>query len=498
MSNRIGNVRNVAPSTNGKPHKRVVQVESPDPLPPFSNYSGDVPLAIDDIRKSLLALTDGWPKCISGVLCYATPDGVRPLQDTAELFAWIAGKTLIEWKRGSRAVSKEEFFKRLHQRKRWDWATPHPHFPPLPGVLYLADPPGAENTGKLDELIDRFCPKTWADRELIKALILTLFWGGPPGKRPQFAIVADESSDEFAGRGTGKTTLVQYLARLVGGCVDIDHSASHDRITSNLLSPSSWGARVVLLDNLKTSRFSSDFLEKLITRDEITGHRLYTGFATRPNLLTWIATVNGAYFSTDMAMRSVVIRLNRPPDTAEDWDAKTVRFMEKYRAEIVADVRWHLEELEPANLNRVDRWATWCLQVLSRCKRPNKLLSHICEQRDSIDADKTEMTLALDHLRGCIASHFSANGPSFALDTSVVWAPTAWFVQALRALKRDLTDRQAQQFMARLVSTKRFHKAPTKSQRGYCWVGAKVDLENLPVQRDILYRPEVPSQRQRG
>ena len=207
----------------------------------------------------------------------------------------------------------DQFFERLlDQDEQYSWATAHPHFPPVPDVYYLTTPPAAKESGKLDELLDRFCPETPEDRELIRALVLTLYWGGPAGQRPQFVVVADPAKEKQAGRGTGKTVLVELLAHLAGGCIDLQLGVSYDRQVSNLLSPSSWQRRVVFIDNLKTLHFSNGAVESYITRSEITGHRLHQGFAVRPNLLTWVVTVNGASFSTDMARRSVVIRLKRP------------------------------------------------------------------------------------------------------------------------------------------------------------------------------------------
>jgi hypothetical protein len=493
--------KNAKPSPNGKPAKKAAlpaPEEGPELNLPFSNYAGKQPLGIDDICKSLKRLTGGWPKCISGMLCYVVGSEVRVLEDAAALFAWIGGHAPVEWRRGARAGTKEEFFKRLNQRRRWKWSTPYPHFPELPGVLYLTEAPEAKHTGKLDKLVDRFRPKTDKDRELIKAFILTLFWGGPPGKRPQFVIASEEYGDPEAGRGTGKTTLVQYLAELVGGCIDVDPSGDRGRILSNLLSPSSWGQRIALIDNLKTSRFSDDFLERLVTRTEITGHRLYRGFATRPNLLTWVVTVNGAFFSTDEARRSVVICLARPSKKPSDWDGETLEFLRENREAILADVRWHLEVKKPQPLTKVDTWGPWCQGVLSRCKEPDALLKHILKQRASIDADKMDVELALDHLRGCMVSYFEETyGKVLVMDNEIVWAPTAWLSQALRSLYRDLTERRVQLLLRRLTSSGRLYKCDHKVQRGYRYVGENVDLEDPPVEHFILYRPEAPGLRKK-
>ncbi len=186
--------------------------------PPFGNYAGDVPLGIDQICDSLMELTGGWPKCISGVLCYVEEAEVRTLEKTADLFAWIGGHVQVEWRRGARAVNMDQFFSRLHQRARYDWAEAHPHFPPVPDVYYMTEAPQPQHNGKLDELLDCFRPKTPQDRELIRALVLTLFWGGPPGKRPQFVIAAREDDGPDAGRSTGKSVLaVQRYGALTKG-----------------------------------------------------------------------------------------------------------------------------------------------------------------------------------------------------------------------------------------------------------------------------------------
>ena len=489
-------LKTAKPSANGKGGKNGKPKKAPASWKAaFSNYAVDIPLEIDAIADSLLELTGGWPKCISGVLCYVNGDKVCVLADTAALFAWIGSRAPVEWRRGARAVTKEEFFKRLHQRQQWDWATAHPHFPPVPNVYYLQPPPKAKNTGALDELIQCFRPKTAEDGQLIKALALTLFWGGPPGKRPQFVIVADEDEDADAGRGTGKTSVAQYLSELVGGCIDIDHAEDRHHILTNLLSPSSWAQRIVLIDNLKSTRFSNELLEKLITRSEITGHRMYHGFGMRPNLLTYVVTVNGAFFSTDMAQRSVVIRLERPPMTSNDWDADTLAFVTENRQRIVADVRWHLEVKPPVQLQQVDRWGPWCRQVLSRCAEPGALLSHISNQRSTIDADKLDSHTTLDYLRSCIGTYFvQESQDEFAEMTSpdnmIVWAPTVWLVQAVRGLHRHLTIRQAQQFLPRFTSPQ-LRKADRNNQRGYRWTGVLVDAASPPDERVIVYSPDL-------
>lgn len=458
---------------------------------PFSNYSNDVPLGIDQICKSLRALTNGWPKCVSGMLVALRGEALEPIKRPAELFAWIAGFGQIDWKSGSRAVTKEEFFCRLSNTERWAWSTPHPHFPSVDDVLYLKCAPSAKNSGALDRLLDFFEPKLAEDREMIRAMVLTVFWGGPPGARPQFVIAAEEGDDPDAGRGVGKTTLAQVVGDLAGGCIDIDPSGNRDRFSTNLLSPEALKRRVALIDNLKTSRFSSDLFEKLITRNEITGHRLYEGYETRPNLLTWIVTVNGPSFSTDMAHRSIPIFLKRPERPKPGWEGMLRDFLTRNRDDLLADIRWHIEVKE-GSPTAFARWAEWGSAVLGKCERPKDVLRCIQERRQLIDADKEEVCQAIEHIGRCIDLHFRKD-EGFA-DRVRVFAPTAWLAKALISWRSDMTERQSQVFLKRLVGTDRLRMHRRKSYRGYIWIGKDVVLDDDDQLRllTIEYCPNPP------
>src|SRR5262249_37565300 len=155
----------VKPLQKGKPPKKGAPPapdEAAEWQAPFSNYAGKFPLGIDDVYASLMDLTGGWPKVISGTLCVRKGQDVRPLKNQAALFAWIRRQHPVDWKRGGgRAVPLEQFYERLlDQDEVYSWASAHPHFPPVPGVYYLSKPPAAQNTGMLDELLDCFCPET--------------------------------------------------------------------------------------------------------------------------------------------------------------------------------------------------------------------------------------------------------------------------------------------------------------------------------------------------
>jgi hypothetical protein len=111
----------------------------------FANHSNQRSLSIAEMLVWLATLTDGWPKIVSGMLCYQSVDKLRSLCSAKALFAWIDKVAKVDWRRG---VTKDEFFEGLlQQAEEYDWSSPFPHFPPIPGVYYTCKVPNAENNG---------------------------------------------------------------------------------------------------------------------------------------------------------------------------------------------------------------------------------------------------------------------------------------------------------------------------------------------------------------
>jgi len=95
-----------------------------------------------------------------------------------------------------------------------------------------------------DDFVNRFNPLNRESYALIEALLLTLLWGGPPGGRPLFVITGP--------RGSGKSTLVSPIARLVGGWAQINMGNGRsfsEPIGEQALSDTNLTKRVILLDN---------------------------------------------------------------------------------------------------------------------------------------------------------------------------------------------------------------------------------------------------------
>src|SRR5262249_20169306 len=152
-----------------------------------------------------------------------------------------------------------------------------------------------------------------------------------------------------------------------------------------LLSPEARGKRVLLIDNIKTLKFSWDALESLITAEVISGRQLYVGEGRLPNCFTVCLTLNGATLSKDMAQRTVIVKLGRPAYRAT-WREETSAYVEAHRWAILGDLVAALKA--PAGpLARYSRWGSWEALVLARLPEPADAQRVIAERQDAVDED---------------------------------------------------------------------------------------------------------------
>jgi hypothetical protein len=225
-----------------------------------------VGLEIGAIAKQLLEKSGGWPKRVGTELFCQNKDG-SPLwfdgvKPTTQLFAWIDSRWKVNWQTGADKVSQDRLFAHLQMTAEAVEAVEViPHWPPLPGYHYMHPVLPVTDGSRLEALLDRFSPATHRDRQLMKAMILTMLWGGRPRARPAWAVIGPRKDDELNGRGVGKSILVELLGGLVGGCMSFSTHDSIADIKKRLLSPAARYLRVALLDNVKSHRLSWDDLE---------------------------------------------------------------------------------------------------------------------------------------------------------------------------------------------------------------------------------------------
>lgn len=355
---------------------------------------------IKAISTDLFELTSGWPKAAGGVLFVdqGKPEP-RYLETPVALAAWMRERVRITWSRGGTretACTIDEF----HAHLRWaadtfETVEGAPHEPRVPGAYYLGTATTEPGDGQaLAELLDMFGNvETPADQAMLRALLVTPAWGGPPGARPAFIIVAPD-------RGCGKTTLAEAVAAIWGGYIALDpdgHGA--DRVAQRLLALEAMQRRIVLLDNLK-SRGTASF-EALITAQAISGHRLYAGEAARPNRLTWIATANSPRLSRDLAARAFVLQLTRP-EYRPGWREKLLAFIEANRRALQADAIGVLRGQAAAH-GATDRFQSWLDGVLAKAAPFPDLIGEAVRlneaRRGEADEDMAEAELLGEAIR---------------------------------------------------------------------------------------------------
>ncbi len=351
--------------------------------------SGVNPLPMHSICERIHARTDNRIKRV-GMNLFAQRESsleVDWLKNPASLFSWIGARTKQppHFYRDPACHTREEVFEHLKRTaEEFKAIESLPHEPPLPGHYYTCTTPGPGNGEAVQGLLDHFSPETPIDRDLILANLATTIWGGPPGSRPMFLYSSD------SGRGAGKSSTGRAIVRVAGPAIEFNAGDDGEKMKTRLLSSGGRKARIAVLDNVKTHRFSWAELEALVTTPEISGHEMYTGEGSRPNTLTWIITLNGIALSTDIAQRVVIIKLKKPEHSGS-WQAKLEKYIDEYREAIIADLVDFLRS-EPIPLSRFSRWGAWEEAVLSRLPDPNEAQKVIAERQaeGNVEADESE------------------------------------------------------------------------------------------------------------
>ena len=439
------------------------------------------PRPMNEVIDGIFKATGGWPKRVGDSLFVQEGANVLWLTGTSALFAWLGHKAgVVEWSRVQGCVTKDETTCRLSQiAKEFASVEAMPHYPPIPGRYYTwrVETPGDSST--VARLLDFFCPETPEDRQLSLAALLTPIWGGQPGTRPAFMFTAR------SGRGRGKTKAAQFSARVHGGHLDISPNEDIGQIKSRLLTAEAAGYRVAMLDNVKTTRFSWGEMEALITSDVISGRRLYVGNANRPNDLTWYITLNGASLSTDMAQRTVEIKLADPVFDAT-WDERIAQFIDANRRALIADLVGVLQR-PTKPLPEYTRWASWDSQILSRLDNPAALLDLILARRGEADVEVEEGEI--------IESFFASKLCWLEYDPEIVdvFLPNEiaarWYNQAVgdnrktAGVTRALRQLHDEGRIHRIVSA----RGAKHGERGFRWIGEHSDSV-APTLFDVGYR----------
>lgn len=399
-------------------------------------------IEIDIVQASLTDMTGGWPVRVRSLgaknpLLFADiggGNGLAPAGDLEDEGEESKFSTLLRSRGGISRIrwlpSQEQFRAWLHERTRLKFhdrmdcdrcnfvgvgdlfhslggnestreycaVEVRPHYPVLRGHYYAWSQPAKtpESRGEggwyLKRLLEFF--DNCKDRNSVAVLlaaILTPGWGGPYGKRPSFVATA-------ADRGYGKSTICEMIAKIWGGYISINYEQRNDEeLYQRLLSTEAMVKRVAIIDNVKGT-FASSTVEQLITSEMISGKRMYTGEASRPNIMTYFITANGVRLSRDMASRSYCIELVKP-EYRPNWDEELAQFVFDHAEDVICDAGMLLQRPVKSVCSKLDRWGRWVKEVLCRAcdylgdVTPDQVMESTRLFRDECDDDAEEARL---------------------------------------------------------------------------------------------------------
>lgn len=425
--------------------------------------------------------TNGWPRRIGNALFVHDPHhGICWLEKPPDLFGWLQRDCgIVEWHRGCGYPSKDELFSELRRTATAYQAIEYlPHYPPIPRHYYACEIPPPGNGEALSELLAKFSPETDVDRLLIATMFATVFWGGQGGARPAFVIISD------SGRGAGKSKLTDMVAHLAAGLIDVAPHEKSDIIRQRLLSPDGLDKRIVRIDNVKSLKFSWAELESLITSPVISGKRMYVGEGCRPNTITWLLTLNGVSLSTDMAQRTIQIKIARPQHTGA-WESNVLAFIDKNRSQLIADLLGFLQIEESTPLQTNTRWGAWEESVLCRLENAAEIQKVVATRCRSSDTELEEA----EEIEGFFHGRLEELG--YEAEVSRVHIPTkiaaGWYREYTN--DRHKTTIACSKILSQFCEEGRCRKMrinPTRTYgRGFAWNGSKVGKD---IDYDILDR----------
>ena len=352
---------------------------------PFRNYAQTtdsdgkrvfLPVLVDDMIADMKTRFLEFPRRLGNTLFDYTRDHrkIVELQTRDSLKAWVNGTSRhqSEFRTGGPYCSWAELFERLLQTvTRYEGISAAPWYPARANVFptYPMLPPADPLHTRFWELVDRFCPATKADKILMAAFFCAPMFYDPAAARPAWVI------DTVDAQSSGKSTVVKMACLLYNEIplgMDLN-TLDRDLVSikKRLLSSAGRRSRIALFDNVEQT-LKSSALADFVTSASITGMAPYgRGEESRPNDITWTATVNGAEVDTDMATRSYLIRVRKPANPDPMWERRTQNLIEEHRLQIYADIL-DMFASAPFRVRRESRFGVFDSTVLSAVCRSDE------------------------------------------------------------------------------------------------------------------------------
>jgi hypothetical protein len=330
---------------------------------------------------------------------------IRWIDTPNQLAMWLETKTKkkVMLKPGVGFIGKVDLYAAVGDSCRYYSAVSSaPHFPERSDVYYYGDavglPQPSTNYEAFEKLISFFRPSTAADETLMRAMFLAPLYHQPGSPRPAWIV------DSRDGAGTGKTTLVEYLAELYN-CKPVRSQAKQitnnfEEVVKRLVAADS-SSRIFLLDNV-TGNFTCPALADMITASTLSGRPAYgRGEVTRPNDLTYIITANSATVDNDLADRSWFVYV-RAASMSSDWQKRLHGYISNNRKQIFADMISMIHQAERYELppsTRFPEFESVILQAVCRNSGEYELaIKRVIDAKSEANLEEGVADIVRDHL----------------------------------------------------------------------------------------------------
>ena len=341
------------------------------------------------VAKEILEITDGWPKTIQGTPFYLQSGKFRYLYDTSDFISWLSDAALLYLSSGADMPTKTELFRKVRDATQdFETIANYPYEPRPKDVYIINEIEAVSGTKRLDGLLKFFSPAGDIDSVLLRAAFVTPMLESLGG-RPAFII------DSTAGRGAGKTSVVDAIGSLYGGTISVKSNYFRDKnasseVDKSLMDELGKQKRVVLVDNV-SGFFGSEAFAEALTRKTVQARLSYgKGTEFRRNDLTWFLTANDAEYDADAISRSVFLKVKRHTYDP-DWQDKLDAYLESHREVILGEIINIIRVGKGIEGKSPTRYSFWCEKVLKNCCRDkdhyDNVYKGVIDNKQEYDAD---------------------------------------------------------------------------------------------------------------
>jgi len=461
-------------------------------------------IQINALRENLFDRFMGFPRRVSDSLFDHDKETgkINIFLDSVELFAWIQEKSgkPVCWARGNKMVTRDEFFATLKKNTiEYNGIASVPTFPIRDDLYYTygtLPQPDKENA-HLETFLNFFNPADEASKLMLRAFVASPLYYKSKADCPLWVIDSDTA------QGSGKTKLVEAVARLYGSnsadegepfwvnVESIKNEQSAEKIWKRFLSNSGRRKKIVLIDNV-TGFLKAPSLATLVTQGSISGLAPYSrGEDTRPNDLTYVITSNSASFDRDLAARSIFIKVNRKENPDPLWAEKVFKYINDYRLNILSEIVGILRNVKIKDPKTYTRFKMWELDVMAPMigneEQRAKAMEENIEMQKNCDYDQENAEEIRKFFSAKIGGKYGKDAPVFIPNPFI----KNWFLEALpdENIRKNIIPKIIKNWAgAGLLPELDISKTIINGTRGFGWNTKNIQyggFKSVPIYQDF-------------